>query len=114
MSIRSYRLKRAFAVGALVLGIHLFTNVAQAGRMKDIHFLHLEAIAEYLYGNADIDGLQYRNSGFVAAETGYQFAVRSEILVYSPAIDNFEWVACTTQIIEVGTKSFRVAKTSCQ
>lgn len=82
--------------------------------MKDLHFVHLEAIAEYLYGNADTDGLQYRNSGFVAAETGYQFAVRSEILVYSPAIENFEWVACTTQIVEIGTKSFLVAKTSCQ
>jgi hypothetical protein len=114
MSSYSHRLKRGFAVGALVIGVHLFPNFAHAGRMKDLHFLHLEAIAEYLYGNADTDGLQYRNSGFVAAENGYQFAVRSEILVFSSAIDDFEWVTCTTQIVETGTKSLRVAKTTCQ
>jgi hypothetical protein len=102
-------------VSLLVLGaIHFTPSDAQAGRMKDVHLMHLEAIAEYLYGNADTDGLETRNSSFVPAEAGYQFAVRSEVLVYSPVTDGFDWVPCVTQLVQTGPRSFRVAKTVCQ
>ncbi len=113
---RGFAAARVTALAAILTfgAIGLVSTDAHAGRMKDVHFLHLEAIAEYLYGNSDTDGLQYRNSNFVPAEAGYQFAVRSEILVYSPVTDGFDWIPCTTQLVEAGPRSFRVAKTVCQ
>lgn len=110
---------RMLSAGLLAFTCLAFTSLAlfpvdaKAGRMKDVHMLHLEAVAEYLYGNSDTDGLEYRNSSFVAAEAGFQFAVRSEFLVYSPVTDGFDWVPCVTQLIQTSPRSIRVAKTVC-
>lgn len=107
---------------------------AEAGRMKDIQLLHLEAIATHLFGQPDIDGLNTRNTAFEKAEPGYFTAISSEVLVYSAIRKDFEWVKCTTMIdrtevspsssvalsvassVPAGTPKYdySVAKTDCQ
>lgn len=97
------------------------TTEAQAGRMKDIQLLHLEAIATHLYGQPDIDGLETRNTAFEKPEPGFFTAVSSEVLVYSAVRQDFEWVKCTTMMsrTEISSASgapkfdYSVAKTVC-
>lgn len=97
------------------------TIEAQAGRMKDIQLLHIEAIATHLYGHPDIDGLETRKTAFEKPEPGFFTAVSSEVLVYSAVRQDFEWVKCTTMIdrMEVPTAAgapkydYSVAKTVC-
>ncbi len=115
------RLRLAVPV-ALALFLSMgFVNSAKAGRMKDIHFLHLEAIAVHLFGHPDTDGLETRKTAFATPEPGYFTAVESEVLVYSQVLSDFEWVKCTTMIVrtETGTIAgapsydYSVAKTVC-
>lgn len=105
----------------LVLLSSSLASKAEAGRMKDIQLLHLEAIATHLYGQPEIDGLETRNTAFEKPEPGFFTAVSSEVLVYSAVRQDFEWVKCTTMIdrTEVPTAAgapkydYSVAKTVC-
>jgi hypothetical protein len=118
-TIKRFRL--AVPVALVVLIVMGFFNSAKAGRMKDIHFLHLEAIAVHLFGHPDTDGLETRKTAFATPEPGYFTAVESEVLVYSQVLSDFEWVKCTTMIVrtETGTIAgapsydYSVAKTVC-
>lgn len=119
-TIKRFRLVVPVAI-AVVLGLG-FVNSAKAGRMKDIHFMHLEAIAVHLFGHPDTDGLETRKTSFATPEPGYFTAVESEVLVYSQVHSDFEWVKCTTMILrsETGTIAgapsydYSVAKTVCK
>lgn len=116
---------RQFRVSILAILLFLLssglTTEAEAGRMKDIQLLHLEAIATYLYGQPEIDGLETRNTAFEKPEPGFFTAVSSDVLVYSAVRQDFEWVKCTTMIdrTEFSTASgvpkydYSVKKTVC-
>jgi hypothetical protein len=118
-TVKRFRLAVPLAL-AVLLCIGL-VNSANAGRMKDIHFMHLEALAIHLFGHPDTDGLETRKTAFAKPEPGYFTAVESEVLVYSQVRNDFEWVKCTTMISRTesgtveGTPSYdySVAKTVC-
>lgn len=105
----------------LVLLSSGLTTEAEAGRMKDIQLIHLEAIATHLYGQPEIDGLETRNTAFEKPAPGFFTAVSSEVLVYSAVRQDFEWVKCTTMIdrTEIPTAAgtprydYSVTKTVC-
>ena len=78
------------AILAFVAAI-TFTQFAEAGRMKDVHFAHMEALAQHLFGNTNTDVLETRNTKFVTAEAGYFVAVSSEVSLYSWRHDTFKW-----------------------
>lgn len=99
----------------------LLVNTAEAGRMKEIQYLHLEAIATHLFGHPDTDGLVTRKTEFISPDSGYSLAVMSEVLVYSSVVQDFEWVECKTMINRNESRTiagvpqfdYRVAKTVC-
>ncbi len=100
------------AVLAFVAAI-TFTQFANAGRMKDVHFAHMEALAQHLFGNPNTDVLETRNTKFVPAEAGFFVAVSSEVSLYSWRHDTFKWVPCTTQFEKLANDEVVVKKVEC-
>jgi hypothetical protein len=109
-----------FMILAVFLNL-VICKTAEAGRMKEIQYLHLEAIATHLFGQPDTEGLVTRKTEFISPDSGYFKGVMSEVLVYSSVVQDFEWVECKTMInrTESGTIAgvpqidYRVAKTVC-
>ncbi len=118
--LKSVALRRFAVLAAMVAS--LIAPTAEAGRMKELHLLHLEAIAIHLYGNPDTDGLETRNTTFVKPEPGYFTGISSEVQVYSAVRNNVEWVKCTTMIEKTSyvgpsgavSEDFVVTKTDCK
>jgi hypothetical protein len=112
-------LRRATVVTCVLALFTLISPPAQAGRMKDVQFSHLEALAEYLFGNTDTDSLVIRKTGFVPAPQGFFIAISSEVQVYSAAQSSFQWETCTTFFVKepattAEPEKISVTKVSCE
>lgn len=102
-------LASCFLIGGLSV-----TRLTLAGGIKDVLFQHLEAVAEYLYGESDTESLQYRNPQFVPAAMGFQLAIQSEVQIYDSKLKAFRWITCATQFLEKTSGRYSPASTSCE
>lgn len=101
-------------LAATMIAIVFAAGSANAGRMKDVHSQHMEALAKHLFGNANTDVLETRNTKFTPAEAGFFVAVSSEVSLYSWRHDTFKWIPCTTQFKKLANDDVVVEKVSCE
>lgn len=117
MNLKSGISKAVLLSACLVVFATVFgftSEKAQAGRMKDLHLQHMEALAQHLFGSYDTDLLETRNTKFVPAGAGFFVAVSSEVSLYSWRHDTFLWIPCVTQFEKTVTDDVTVKKVSCE
>jgi len=91
----------------------LFSTLAFAGKMKDLQLQHMEAVSQHLWGEPDSELAQTRNTRFVKALPGYFLAIATEVYIFSPKVDDYRWITCTTQFNKVSADDYKVTLVTC-